>query len=84
MKLDVWDRLTLIMGEEQYDRTTYVYRFDKNGKTITPYLTKLFADRYLLDTLRDSFGGGDFYLMIRQSRRLIFTGNISIFRPLQY
>jgi len=70
------------MSEERYDRTAYVYQLE-SGKLVKPYLTKLFADRYLLDTLRDDFGGGDFRLMIRQGRKLIFSGDISICAPVQ-
>jgi len=81
MEFDIWDRLTLIMNEERYDRVVYVYRLGANGNPVKPYLAKLDADRYLLDTLRDEFDGGDFHLMIRQDRKLIFTGNISIYRP---
>ena len=66
------------MSEERYDRTTYVYRLDEDGDPVKPYLTKLDADRYLLDTLRDDFDGGDFHLMIRQGRKQIFSGDISI------
>ena len=84
MEFDVWDRLALIMAEERYDRTTYVYRLDAKGKPIKPYLTKLDADRYLLDTLRDDFEGGDFHLMIRQGRQLIFSGDISIYKPVKW
>lgn len=78
---DVWCRLEQITCEENYDRVTYVYRLDRDGKPVKPYLTKLFADRYLLDTLRDDFGGGKFRLMIRQGRRLLFSGKISIVQP---
>jgi len=83
MEFDIWDRLTLIMNEERYERVVYVYRLGENGNPVKPYLAKLDADRNLLDTLRDEFDGGDFHLMIRQGRKLIFTGNISIHKPVK-
>ena len=79
--LDVWDRLEYIMSEENYERVVYTYRLGLQGKPIKPYLTKLFADRNLLNTLRDDFGGGEFRLMIREGRKLIFSGEISIYSP---
>ncbi len=76
--LDVWDRLEIIMREKNYDRVVYTYRLDEQCRSITPYLAKLFADGNLLNTLRDDFGGGDFRLLIREGRKLVFSGEISI------
>jgi len=76
--LDVWDRLDHVSWEQNYDRTVYVYRLDSMGQPIKPYLIKLFADRDLLNTLRDDFGGGKFRLLIREGRKMVFSGEISI------
>ena len=76
--MDVWDRLFRILEEENYESTVYVYRLDQHGKMMTPYLARLFADRDLLDVLRDEYGGGEFKLLIREGRKMIFSGEISI------
>lgn len=80
--LDVWDRLSSILSEENYERIAYVYRIDKKGNITMPYMAKLFVDEGLLDNLRDDFGGGDFRVLIREGRRMVFSGQISIYpRP---
>jgi len=80
-RLDVWDRLEIVMQEQNYERIVYVYRLDERGTPIKPYLVKLFADRDLLDNLRDRFKGGDFRLLIREGRKLIFSGEVSVYSP---
>lgn len=75
---DVWDRLTSVLSEENYERIAYVYRIDKQGNVTIPYLAKLFADEDLIDNLRDDFGGGEFRILIREGRKMVFSGEISI------
>lgn len=75
---EVWDRLWALLYEENYDRIAYVYRIGTVGEIIKPYLIKSFADTLLPEHLRDDHGGGSFRLLIREGRKMIFSGNIVI------
>ena len=37
----------------------------------------------LLDSIRDEFGSGEYHLMIRQGKTMLFTGTIGVERPLR-
>ena len=51
-----------------------------DGRLIKPYLmcTSPWSD--LLHTLRDGHGGGDFRIMIREGRKMIYRGDIAVVR----
>jgi hypothetical protein len=75
----VWEKLWNILDEARDNRVAYAYRLSgRNGKPVRPYLDRFYADRYLIGILQDDFGGGDFQVMIREGRKMIFSGKISI------
>ena len=76
--MNVWDSLDRIMAEENYERVVYVYRLDQTGKMMKPYLARLFADENLPHVLQDEYGGGKFKLLIREGRKMIFSGVVEI------
>jgi len=78
-----WEKLFDILEQERPDQTVYVYRVDFLGRVVKPYLLKTFPYAGLPDSLRDDYGGGDFRVMIREGRTLIFSGVISIDSPLR-
>jgi len=77
------DRLFQILWCENPAHVVYVYRLGSNGATIRPYLLKRRACPGLLEMLRDDFGGGDFKIMVRNGRTMVFAGEISIIRRQQ-
>ncbi len=52
-----------------------------SGKTIKPYLAKWGMHADLLYSLRDNFGSGEYHLMIRQGKTMLFTGTIGVECP---
>ena len=71
-------RLLPILDRADADAVVYVYRLDTTGKNTYPYLLRGPVWSDLLETLRDKHGGGDFRIMIRKGRTMIFSGDISI------
>ncbi len=71
------------MAQDDWDQTVYVYRVGATGKTIKPYLAKWGMHAGLLDSIRDEFGSGEYHLMIRQGKTMLFTGTIGVERPLR-
>lgn len=74
----VWDKLWDILDEARDNRVAYAYGLDLNRKPAKPYLLKCYADRELIEILQEDFGGGHFQVMIREGRKMIFSGKISI------
>ncbi len=77
-----WERLFMLMAQDDWEQTVYVYRVARSGKPIKPYLAKWGMHAGLLDSLRDDFGSGEYHLMIRQGKTMVFTGTIGVERPL--
>ena len=73
-----WQRLWSALDDPTGRRKAYVYRINPKGHRSTPNIWNGYAWEHLPEHLRDHFGGGDFHLMIREGRRLIFSGDISI------
>ena len=78
-----WERFYRLMAQDDWEQTVYVYRVDRLGRTITPYIAKWGMHAGLLDSLRDEFGTGEYHLMIRQGNTMIFTGTIGVECPLR-
>ncbi len=76
--MDQWERLFRLMHRSHPDNLAYIYRTGRDGKLRTPYLAKLYPDDDMLTVLRDEYDGGDFRLLIREGRKLIYSGNISV------
>jgi len=77
-----WERFYRLLAQDDWEQTVYVYQVDRSGKVIKPYLAKWGMHAGLLDSLRDEFGSGEYYLMIRQGKTMVFTGTIGVERPL--
>ena len=78
-----WERLYRLLVQDDWDQTVYVYRVDASGKMIKPYLAKWGMHSDLLQSLRDDFGSGEYHLMIRQDKTMLFTGTIGVECPLR-
>jgi hypothetical protein len=76
-----WERLYRLLVQDDWDQTVYVYRVDASGKTIKPFLAKWGMHADLLYSLRDEFGSGEYHLMIRQGKTMLFTGTIGVECP---
>jgi len=77
----VWDRLWTLLHTSASSLQVYVYRSDPNGQAIGSFIWRGPACPELPEVLRDVFRGGDFRVLIRQRRRMVFAGNISVERP---
>ena len=54
-----WNRLYALLAQDDWDQTVYIYRVDRSGKTIKPFLAKWAMHSNLIESIRDEFGGGD-------------------------
>jgi hypothetical protein len=75
---NVWDRLEPILYEGNENDIIYVYRLGPDNRPVKPYQVRceLFPD--FLEWLRDTHGGGEYRLLIRRDRTMVFSGNIGI------
>ena len=78
--MDVWERLFRVIEGGGLEMIAYVYRIASDGTVIKPFLTKMYPDDDMLRMLRDEFRGGEFRLLIREGRKLIYSGDISVVR----
>ena len=53
------------------------------GRKIAPYLAKWNMHAGLLDSIRDEFGTGEYHLMIREGKTMVFTGTIGVQAPIR-
>ena len=79
----MWERLYRLLAQDDWDQTVYVYHVDASGRMTKPYLAKWGMHASLLDSIRDELGSGEFHLMIRQGKTMLFTGTIGVQRPLR-
>ncbi len=77
----LWNRLWDVLYTSAGHYQVYVYRLDPFGQSVGSYIWKGSAIPELPEILRDAFLGGDFRVLIRKGRQMIFAGNISIERP---
>lgn len=80
--VDTWDRLWTCLEEADGASVAYVYRLDDSGNTQKPYLLRYPAWPALPGILRDEHNGGDFKILIRRGREMIFSGKVSVGVPL--
>ena len=78
---DEYGKLFQILREEDLDLAVYVYRVDSRGKRQKPHLWRTYPHEQLLEVLRDKYGGGDFYLMIREGNQMVYSGAFSVWGP---
>lgn len=75
---DVWDHLIPILDEENENDIIYVYRLGPDNRPVKPYLQKCAVFLDFLEWLRDTHGSGEYRLLIRRDRAMVFSGNIGI------
>jgi len=75
---NTFERLENVLYDATGIETAYVYRMGKNNKPIKPFIRKYSLDANLLMTIQREIGGGKYWLMIRNRRKLIFCGGIAI------
>lgn len=75
---NVWDRLWRILDAGGDELLVYVYRIDRRGQVMKPHLVKCEAWPGLPQMLRDEYGGGHFQLLIKNGRKMAFSGRIAI------
>ena len=73
-----WIKLYEILSEGNLDLAVYVYRLDARGKRQIPNIWRTYPHDELLDTLRDEFGGGEFYIMIRDGNQMVLSAPYSV------
>lgn len=61
----MWKRLWVLLAEDDWDQTVYVYRVNRSGKTVKPFAAKWSMHSDLIESIRDDFGAGEYHLMIR-------------------
>ena len=77
----VWLRFWSALDDPRGLRQVYVYALDHRGKPKKGYIWKGYAWPDLPEFLRDEFGGGEFRVLIREGRRMVFSGCIAIAPP---
>ena len=80
----MWDRLFQLLAKDDDRQTVYGYRLDQYGKTIKPYLFCWYMHADLLENIRDQFGPGEYRLLIREGRTMVFSGEIGLAAPLKH
>ena len=79
-----WERLHRFLAQDDWDQTVYVYQIDTTGRKITPYLAKMPMHSYLLETIKERFGTGEYHLMIREGSTMLFSGTIGVQCPIRH
>lgn len=75
-----WDRLDPILYENNNNDIVYVYRIGADNYAVKPYLARCELCRGFdfLTWLKSTHGGGEYQLLIRRNRKMIFSGYIGI------
>ncbi len=73
-----WDKLYLLLAEDDCDQTVYGYRVDSRGLAVKPYLFCWYMHQDLLENIRDKYGPGEYRLLIRKGRTMVFSGYIGL------
>ena len=76
-----WDQLWGILYASSRHHLVYVYRLSPNGQPLGSYVWRGPAWPELPEILRDELRGGDFRILIREGRQMVFGGNVSIEAP---
>ena len=73
-----WNRLYALLAQDDDSQTVYGYRVDRVGNAIKPYLFCWFMHEDLIESIRDRYGAGEYRLLIRQGRKMVFSGHIAL------
>ena len=75
----VWDRLFEILDAPDENDVAYIYLIDNRGKPIKPYLLRWWCPTMeLIYTLQSDYGGGEFRILIRRGKRMVFSGDVAM------
>jgi hypothetical protein len=77
---EAWDRFFSLLEEGDPDCTVYVYRVTASGRPIKPFWFKTSADHDVIDVLQ-ARGGGEFRIIIRRGRTIVFSGHLMFSAP---
>jgi len=75
---NTWMRLWGVLDYGNGTEIAYIYRLGSNGKPIKPFLRKYVVSTDLPMTIQRTLGGGKYWVMIRDRRKLVFSGGISV------
>ena len=78
-----WNKLYRLLAEDDPDLTVYGYRVNAAGIAVKPYLFCWFMHDYLIESIRDQYGGGEYRLLIRKGRQMVFSGSLYLETPLR-
>jgi hypothetical protein len=56
----------------------YIYRVDRERGVVRPYLAKCAPCTAVLSVLRDRYGAGAFWLLIRHGRTMVLSGEVLV------
>jgi len=73
---NTWTRLYKTVYKVSGSGTAYVYRVDANDRPIKPHARKYTVHEDLVETIRADLGSGDYWVLIRDGRVLVFSGGI--------
>ncbi len=79
----MWDRLFQLLAKDDDRQTVYGYRLDRFGKAMKPYLFRWYMHDSLLESIRNQYGSGEYRLLIREGRTMVFSGVIGLAAPLK-
>ncbi len=79
----MWDRLYVLLAKDDDRQTVYGYRLDRFGKAMKPYLFRWYMHDGLLESIRNQYGPGEYRLLIREGRTMVFSGVIGLAAPLK-
>ncbi len=73
-----WNRLYALLAQDDWEQIVYVYQMDRFGRKLKPFIAKWAMHSNLIESIRYEFGAGEYHLMIRQGKTMLFTGTIGI------
>ncbi len=73
-----WGHLLTLLGEDDLDQVVYGYRVDQFGRAIKPYLFRWYGHSWLIENIQKEYGPGDYRLLIRKGRVMVFSGYICL------
>jgi len=76
--LDLTDRLLEVLYAAADDCIAYVYRVEGDGALRRPYALKCRPTPSLLADIQRRLGAGDYKLIIRRRRTMVFAGEFGV------
>ncbi len=73
-----WDRFYAVLAQDDWEQIVYVYQMDRFGRKLKPFIAKWAMHSDLIESIRSDFGAGEYHLMIRHGKTMVFTGTIGI------